>query len=133
MAGTITETKNTFLGGNMMMLKFACVGDAALGTFPATASAYATGGYLSRVVVDPGATPPDAAFDITITDVTGVDLMGGKLTNLSETATFETPPYYSDAALYGDKPFMGALTITITGTAAVDAIIDIYVFVRIKD
>lgn len=132
-AGTVTISKSTFLGGNMIMLKFACVGDSANGSFPATASVDATGGYITRVIIDPGATQPTALYDLTLTDITTADLLEGLGADLSQTATKSIVPYYSDIGVYGDKPFMGALTLTITNNAVNSAIVDVYVFVRLKD
>ncbi len=132
-AGTVTEGKSTFLDGKMVLLKFHCVGDSSNGTFPATSSAIATGGYITRVIVDPGSTAPTALYDITVTDETGADVMVGLLTNLSASVTKEVEPYYSDLAIYGDKPFAVGLTLTISNNSVASAIVDVYIFVRLKD
>jgi hypothetical protein len=132
MADVITETKSSFSKGNMIMLKFACTA-AADGSFTPKVSSFATGGYLTRVIIDPGAVAPQASWDLVITDSTGVDLLGGKGLDQSATVTVETPPYYSSASLYGDKPFCGPLTLTITANNVNGALIDIYIFVRLYD
>jgi hypothetical protein len=133
--GTITLSKSTFLGGNMAMIQYHCVASADDGSFPTTptsASVDVTGGIVSRVVVISGSTNPTALFDMSLTGSIGLDLMGGVMNDLAAAANTSSPPYYVDKGIYGDKPFVGPLTLTITGNSVHSAIVDVYVFVRLK-
>jgi len=62
------------------------------GTVTAKQSDETIYGYIALVVVDPGSPSPQAAYDITITDADGNDVMGGALADLSATATLQTLP-----------------------------------------
>lgn len=90
------------------------------------------GGVLSRVVIVPGATNPTASWSFTLTDSQSIDLMGGTAISLSASASKDILPYYSSLAVYGEKPFTGPLTLTISGNSVASAIINIYAYIQVR-
>ena len=127
-AGTITQaisydrqygTNNIFT-----VVTLTCVADAANGTLPATALSSAilntlhSGGYsLFKVQTDPGLVPPTDASDMTITDGTGVDILGGNGANqIDATSSLEFLPLIS-ATTAVLQPVIGTWTVNITQQA----------------
>jgi len=89
-------------------------------TLPATATTMSINAYVTRVVTNPGTTPTDN-YDITLTDVDGVDAMGGTLAN-RDTATSEPArPYDPASGTYGDVYVAGTLTLNLSGNSNVGA------------
>lgn len=81
-------------------------------TIPASDLKNYQGAYLYRVITDPGATAPDADYDIVLNDAYGFDVMEGTLANRSATAT-ET--------IEVTIPIYGQLTAVFTNQTTVDA------------
>jgi hypothetical protein len=122
---------------SMAVLELTCTAGTAgeAGTFPATiinplavdsvGSLFDLRGLkLYSVKVIPGATVPTDATDLTITDEYGIDLLGGKGTDLID-ATSKTwipigPAGYALPAL-----ITGNVTVTITGNLIDSAVITI--------
>jgi len=118
MAGSITgeliRVSNQNQGRpSIAKLVLTCVADADAATFPATVlndlqTAHRIEGLqLYSIKTIPGGTAPTADSDITITDEYGVDLLGGKGTNLiSDTAKkwalFGPQNYTASALITGD-------------------------------
>lgn len=73
-------------------------------------------GYVFMVVTNPGGTAPTAAYDITITDADGVDIMGGTLANRSATASEQAVPAVS-TGIYGGRYVTTAPTLTIANNS----------------
>ena len=136
MAGTITGvlTRIAVPEGRPRMSKLVltCVGDAANGSFPAAVLNDLQTDYLIEglqfysIKTIPGDTAPTDNSDITITDEYGVDLLGGKGTNLiSATAkkwTLFGPENYTAAAL-----ITGDVTINISNNSVNSADITIVI------
>lgn len=81
------------------------------------------GSYLVAAVTKPGSTTLfdasgsllytiPSAYNLTLVDEYGVDVLGGVGAGRSTTATEQVTPYVG--ALYGPRPVSGALTLTIT-------------------
>lgn len=118
---------------SMAVLELTCTAEA--GAFPATiinplavdsvGSLFDLRGLkLYSVKVIPGATAPTDATDLTITDEYGIDLLGGKGTDLID-STSKTwipigPAGYALPAL-----ITGNVTVTITGNLVAGAVITI--------
>ena len=96
MAGTITET---LTNGRppVKVVTLTCTADSSDGSYPATALAnipHGVGGRLLQIATDPGATAPQANYDIAITEGGGADLLLGvganRHTSSSEVAVIES-------------------------------------------
>jgi hypothetical protein len=74
-----------------------------------------SGYFLQEVIINPagGADAPSAAWDLTITQEDGLDVIGAQGANLSETDTVSKAPYRAAAAV-AELPVHGALTLNIT-------------------
>jgi len=118
-AGTATQSYTQVYSSEgttgLSTLTFAWTSDAT-GDVTSTTSTAITdqivGKYVVMAVTSPDTTAPTAAYDITITDAYGADIMGGKLADRSATASEQVVPYIG--ALYGSRPIGGALTLNIT-------------------
>lgn len=127
-AGTCVETVSTYKDGDFM-LTWTCTGDASDGTLPATTSNFRGNnidGYIYQVVTDPGTTAPTASYDITITDASGADIMGGVLADRSATASEQAVPKIG--ALYGPRRVNGTMTLNVTNNSVTAAGIVVKVF-----
>lgn len=134
-AGSVTVKRNTVNGGDVEIIVFTWTADASDGSVPATSSATAypttKSGYILKVETDPGACPacPTDNYDITLTDnVTGVDLMGGELGNLSNTVSAGAFPKAKSA--YGENFAWKAFTLNITNNSVNSATGTVYVFIN---
>jgi hypothetical protein len=130
--GALTRIQTQMGRPQMAKLTLTCVGDASDGGFPATILNDLQTEYDLRglqfysIKVIPGTTAPTTDSDITITDEDGVDLLGGKGTNLIS-ATLKTwalfgPANYSVSAL-----ITGDTTISISGNIVHSATIKIII------
>ena len=129
--GTITYTVTDIPDDNrnppMKVLTFNCVASADLATFPATTIdadtiARLKGYNLVEGRTNPGATAPQAAYDITLTDSDGIDLMGGRMADRSATASEAAVPEIASGVPW-PRPVDGALTLTITNNNVNSAIV----------
>ena len=107
-------------------LTFSCVASADDASFPSTATTQTitdqiAGRYILEVRTNPGATAPQALYDIVINDTDGIDLMGGSLANRSATVSEAAPPAIL-AGVYWPRPIDGALTLVTTGNNVNSAI-----------
>lgn len=114
MAGTATQTETAWNGDQLASLEIAWIsedGGANAGKVDATISK--VHGTLEGVAFNPSATAaPTADYDVVINDVDGVDVLGGKGADLSDsTATYHgeatTSPVFPRATT-------GLLTLAIT-------------------
>jgi hypothetical protein len=79
-------------GGKIGKITITIVSDSAAGT--ASCTVYGIEGYVTRVVTVPGSTAPTDAWDFTLSDSDGVDIMGAKGTNGgSATVSNQIMPY----------------------------------------
>jgi len=87
-------------------------------------------GVVIAVLTDPDATAaPTASYDITLKNSNGLDIMGGKLEDRSDTATEMEKPYNATSG-YGSCPVDGPLTLAIASMGNSKAgVIKIYFFV----
>jgi len=115
-------------GGEINVLQMTWTTDSS-GNFTATDTAYPIEGYLMLVETDPdGTAAPTAAYDITLKNTNGVDVMGGALSDRSATATEMTMPLLNGS--YTMLPVPGVLTMDVTSAGnSKSGVIRIY-FVR---
>lgn len=120
-AGSVTVTTENILGQDIRLIKFAWTGDSSDGSVPATTlttaqSQFVQGYYLCGAETDPGSPSPTAAYDITITDSGGNDLMGGVLADRSASATEYAVPALN-TSVYGCRFVVTPLLFTLTGNS----------------
>lgn len=134
MAGTITQAYEIMPNSNVSVLTFTCTADANNGSFPSTATSTdittaIKGLHLVEVRTNPGATAPQAAYDIVLNDADGIDLMGGKLADRSATASEAAAPAIA-TGVYWPRAIDGALTLVITNNNVNSAVIVVKVFLE---
>ena len=95
-------------------------GSLAAYTITANQAKVLAGMYAVQAVVNPGATAPTAAYDVTLTDVDGVDVFGGSLANLSATVSAVVRP--DIATLAGKRLVSGLLTFNLTNNSVDSAL-----------
>jgi hypothetical protein len=122
--GTITQTiDQNFVEQSRVskVVTFTCTGSADDGSFPATATNTAiseaiNGYYLYKVIVKPGTTNPTAAWDFTIVDGDGLDILGGTGTDMSASAVAMIAPKLNSSTYFA-QPIIGPVTLTITNNS----------------
>ena len=97
------------------------------GSFTNATTRWAVDGYVFMVIVNPGATAPQAAYDITLLDSDGMDIMGGQLADLSATATAQFVPKIG--TVYGTRFVRGPLTLTLSGNNVNGAVGEIIIYI----
>lgn len=119
--GACTQSLSTMktANPNLQVLTFTCLGSDNDGDFPAIAvtdaiTSQIKGWYIYEVRTYPGTKAPQNAWDITITDSDGFDLMGTALADRAQTAERALPKWAT--GLYASIPVQGTLTLNITGT-----------------
>ena len=97
MAGTVTQATTTLVD-HVKVVTLTCTADASDGSYPATALTGVPNngkrGRLLQIATDPGATAPQANYDIALTEGGGADLLLGvganRHTSNSEVAIIES-------------------------------------------
>ena len=85
MAGSIVQSH--FKNDLVRVITLTGVGDSGDGTFPATVLEDKIEGFLLGIETNPGTTAPTAAYDIALTDSSGLDILSGAGDNKSASAT----------------------------------------------
>jgi hypothetical protein len=128
MAGTIVANAKIIKG--MVEITLDCRADAAAATFDAVVLNGLSGVpdilglKLYNVKAWPGSTAPTDATDLTITDAEGIDILGGRGTDLID-ATTMTSCCAGSINTEMPMPIMGPITINITNNAVNAAVIKI--------
>jgi len=125
-ASNAATTINNYSFGEMRTMVISWTAEAD-GSFVA-AQTNAINGVIWWVETDPGATAPTAAYDITLKNADGLDVMGGKLADRSATATEGSQPYDAGGSVYLKIPVRGPLTIAITNNIVNAAVGTITIF-----
>jgi len=131
--GTLTRIQTQQGRPQIAKLVLTCTADADASTYPATVinplavtsdsrTFDIRGLKLYSVKAIPGDTAPTDATDLTITDEYGVDLLGGKGTNLID-ATSKTWTLTGPAGCYVPALITGNVTVTITNNAVKSAVV----------
>lgn len=106
-----------------MNVRFTCTADSD-GDFYATTFSddRIKGMFIVQVDTTPGATNPTAAWDATLKDAGGQDLMGGSILNRSASAKETALPLYTTGVYY--QPVVkDSLVLAITGNSVNAAVI----------
>lgn len=124
-AGTVTEEWLS-LGDQDHVLKLTCTADASDGSFPSYETRRAIDGWVYLMTTDPGSTAPTDDYDITISDLQGVDISGGTLAD-RDTATSEQviPKIFN---FYISRRTYGPVTVAITNNSVNSASVVICVY-----
>jgi hypothetical protein len=121
----ITDVPETTSQAVTKVLTFTCTGDDSTGAFPSTALSAAnfakiSGMYIIEVRTYPQTTNPTAAWDATIKDAGGFDLMGGTLANRSASAAESAVPAMI-TGIYGGRKVIDIFTFAATGNSVPSA------------
>ena len=125
-ASSQTETHYTNLPGDVDVWVIAWTAHTD-GSYTNYTTQWNVDGYVFMVVTDPGATAPQALYDITLLDSDGIDVMGGELANLSATATEQAVPKIG--AVYGTRFVRGPLTLTISNNNVNTALGEVIIYI----
>lgn len=91
------------------------VADDSTGAIPdVTTDSFA--GLIVGVTHNPGATAPTTLMDVVATDSNGIDVLCGAGANIVTTANMTRVPY-PDSTSYGPFPFVGQLTVSMSGNS----------------
>lgn len=125
-AGTIVQS--SYLLGHVRRLRFACTASVDDGSFPDTIVAEKIEGRLLKLVTTPGATNPTAAYDVTLVDQSGHDVLEGVGADRSATVVQHVPIVYTGTSLHPAVDEADTLTLQIANNAVHGAgvTIDLY-------
>jgi len=108
-----TVTGPTKESTNVYSLTYSWTAKSTDGSF-ASVAGNIVNGWLFMVITDPGSTPPQDNYDITITDAYSIDVMGGSMAN-RDTANAEMSIPILASGIYGTRFVNTALTLNISG------------------
>jgi len=89
------------------------VGDSSTGAVPTLSITGNEGWWITKAQTNPGSTPPTAAYDITLVDADGSDILDGELLDRSASLT--------EIAVVAVQIPSGGLTFTIANQSAASA------------
>ena len=110
-SGTVTSHEDGVSLGVVKVFRVAYTTASSGGTFTCSTGMDITG-WILLVETDPGVTTPTAAYDVTLVNDNGRDIMGGALTDRSDTATEAVMPLQNGN--YTSVFNRGLLVITVT-------------------
>lgn len=123
-AGTVTVSYTQLTTHKLVSVSW--VGDASGGSVPDTV--IGLGGFVSKVVTNPGSTAPTDNYDLACGDPsdTALDVFGGALANRDQTNTEQVYPVISGATM---PVFASTCTLQLTNNSVNSATgtIDFYV------
>lgn len=125
-ASSQTETHITNLPGDVDVWTIAWTSDTD-GSYTNYTTEWNVDGYVFMVVTDPGATAPTGAYDITLNDSDGVDIMGGELGDLDASLTEQAVPKIGNA--YGTRFVKGPLVLTISNNSVDSAVGEVIIYI----
>jgi hypothetical protein len=112
MAGTVVITQSR--EGRIGRIRAVCTADAADGSFPATPLPSFSGRILA-LRTNPGATAPQANYDIALTDGDGVDRLQGLGANRHTANSEQVAVVYTGTAIHPPVVWEDALSLAVTG------------------
>lgn len=120
-AGTVAITTTNFgpeSPSKYYTVTYTWTADASDGSVPATAAQFPYGGYIVRVVTNPGTNAPSDNYDLTLTDADGVDVVGGALANRDTSNTESVVPIVDSVnSIYGGSLVAGSITMNLTNNS----------------
>jgi len=125
MAGTVTLAHAQI--GHIRKVVATCVADAADGSFPATVLP-AIEGRILALVTNPGATAPQANYDLVVTNQHGYDVLQGLGANRHTSTTETVPILFTDTGTHPCVDEGDTLTLAITNNNVNSAqtVVEIY-------
>ena len=121
MAGTITQSHAKL--GSVGVITFTCTADGGDGSFPDTVLDDRIEGRLLALETNPGATSPQALYDISIDDAEGHDVLEGVGDNRSASATEKALVVYSSTSVHPVVDDTDTLTFKIANNNVNSAIV----------
>lgn len=130
MAGTITLSYQN-ISPKIIEVTAVCTADAGDNSFPATVvtprpssnpGMDLVGWYLYAVHAKPGSTAPTDASDLTVTNLDGLDLLGGRGTDLLD-ATSITSCAAGSTVTAMPMPITGPVTLNLSNNSIASAIV----------
>jgi hypothetical protein len=121
MAGTVSIVHN-LPQPSIGRIVATCTGDAANGSFPATALP-AFEGHLLELITDPGATAPTDNYDITLVDANGFDRLQGVGANRDTAVTEAARIVYSTTSTNPVVALSDVLTLTLANNSVNSAVV----------
>lgn len=118
-AGTCTQTHATI--GNVRKVLVSCTADAADGSFPTTVLPAIEGRIIS-LATNPGATAPQANYDITLPDQHGHDVLQALGMNRHTSNTEKVAIFYTSTSSHPTVDESDTLTLTIAANNVNSAI-----------
>ncbi len=110
-AGTVTQTLT--YTHNFYALTYSWTSDASGNADKE--STWPIGGYICKVITNPGATAPTDNYDITLTNSDGVDVVHGELANRDTSTSEEIVPVPGDnVTVYGCSAVSGTITLNVS-------------------
>lgn len=110
-AGTVTQTLT--YTHNFYALTFSWTSDASGNADQE--STWPIGGYIVKVITNPGATAPSVDYDITLTNSDGIDVMHGTLADRHTSTSEEVVPKVADnVTVYGGSAVAGKITLNVS-------------------
>lgn len=104
--------------GDLRYVTITWTADPNDASVPATDIYWDFSGYIIEMTTNPGATAPTSAYDITLVDEQGVDVLGGAGMNLSATASERiTPKPVTGQDVWGPAFALGTITFTLTNNS----------------
>jgi hypothetical protein len=125
-AGTCTQAHSGV--GNIRKVTITCTGDAADGSFPATALVTKIEGRLLALVTNPGTTAPTDNYDITLVNQHGADVLQGVGVDRDTLNTEQARIVYSGSAVHPAVDETDTLTLTIANSIVNSAAIVIELY-----
>ena len=124
-ASTVTITRSSRVTDSMHVFTISITADTD-GSVTSTATPFEINGDVVLAITNPGATAPQADYDITLTDSDGADVMGGTMVDRSASASERA---YPDAGDSNIKAFVeGPLTVNVSNNNVNGALIVITVY-----
>lgn len=126
--GTTTVTTTKVAGQEVYETKIAWVADAAAATVPNSTTPSIDGWVLFVSVNQGDVTTCANDMDITVTDSTGVDVLGGVFVDLQAATTDSEQAAPAIGSAYGARYVIGSLTAIIANCGTNSATGDLYIY-----
>jgi len=128
MAGTVTFIYDR--QGPIQVVTATCTADSSDGSYPATAIPVGISGLIRALATNPGATAPQANYDITLPDGDAIDILQGVGANRHTSNSERASVIYSGTAVHPEVSKSDTLTLTLTGNNVNSAISVVKIYVE---
>jgi hypothetical protein len=129
-ASTVTQSDKNFSDGKITEITLDVVahtdGTVTSWAFTDALNAKVIGKLLCQIETDPGTTAPTTLYDITLTDISSNDVLGGAGMNRSATATEPAVPIIdTTTSLQGCRTITSPLTFNLSNNSVNGAIVSV--------